>query len=97
MVPLKQKESSENCTEKINSMKSSGWVEITKIDYFKKLESTENIEKSEKIDCNGTIKYLFNSGQIKQQPRYAGEAPILKTIVDNPDLQEIYLNFKRFI
>ena len=97
LFKLKQKESSENCTEKINSMKSSGWVEITKIDYFKKLESTENIEKSEKIDCNGTIKYLFNSGQINQQPRYAGEAPILKTIVDNPDLQEIYLNFKRFI
>ena len=97
LIKLKQKEGSENCTEKINSMKSSGWVEITAIDYMKKLESTDNIKKTEKIDCNGTTKYLFNSGQIEQQPRSVGQAPILKTIVDNPDLQEVYNQFKRLI
>ena len=97
LIKLKQKEGSENCTEKINSMKSSGWVEITKIDYMKKLESSDNIKKTEKIDCNGTTKYLFNSGQIEQQPRSVGQAPNLKTIVDNPDLQEVYNQFKRLI
>lgn len=93
---LKQKEDSVNCTEKISSMKTSGWVEITKIDYIKKLETPSNVEKTERIDCNGVVKYLLKSGQTKE-PRQAGQSPILKTIVDNPDLQEIYVQFKKLI
>lgn len=97
---LKEKESSVNCTEKINSMKSSGWSEITKIEYMKKLDVPSNIEKTKRIECNNEIKYLFMSSPQtpptpQEQPRSVGQAPILKTIVDNPDLQEVYKQFKR--
>ncbi len=97
---IKEKEIPVSCSEKINSLKSSGWVEITKIEYMKKLDSQENIKKTERVDCNGDIKYFFMANSTSQpntqeQPRSVGQAPILKTIVDNPDLQEIYKQFKR--
>jgi hypothetical protein len=93
---LKSSEKEMNCTEKINSMISSGWVEINKTEYVKKIQSKVSTEKLKEIECNGVKKYFFDSSQ-KDQPRQVGQAPILKTIVDNPDLQEVYLNFKRFI
>jgi hypothetical protein len=99
---IKEKEIPVSCGEKINSLKSSGWLEITKIEYMKKLDSQENIKKTERVDCNGDIKYFFMANSTSQpntqeQPRSVGQAPILKTIVDNPDLQEIYKQFKRLI
>jgi len=89
---LKTKEKSVNCTEKINSWKSSGWVEINRM---KKnaLISQGKKDKIFEIICDNETIILYNENYSRSE----GQSPTLKTIVDNPDLQEIYFNFKRFI
>jgi hypothetical protein len=92
LLKLKGKDESVNCAEKINSWKSSGWVEINKM---KKnaLISQGKKDKIFEIMCNNETIILYNENYVRSQ----GESPVLKTIVDNPDLQEMYINFKRFI
>jgi hypothetical protein len=43
--------------------------------------------------CDNETIILYNENYSRSE----GQSPTLKTIVDNPDLQEIYINFKRFI
>lgn len=92
LLKLKTSEKKIDCTEKINSWKSSGWVEINRM---KKnaLISQGKKDKIFEIMCNNDTIILYNENYSRSE----GQSPILKTIVDNPDLQEIYEQFKKLI
>jgi hypothetical protein len=92
LLKLKTSEKKIDCTEKINSWKSSGWVEINRM---KKnaLISQGKKDKIFEIMCNNDTIILYNENYSRSE----GQSPVLKTIVDNPDLQEIYVQFKKLI
>lgn len=92
LLKLKTKEESTNCTEKINSWKSSGWVEINKMKKNALIDQGKK-DKVFEIVCNNKTVILYNENYSRSE----GQSPVLKTIVDNPNLQEVCINFKRLI